>query len=280
MRNSASSAAAVWLLNNMAFQFEIIGQTARAWALYDEALVAARELGNRPVERFVSSGMPFVHYARGDWDRTLAEIDSFLSDAERTGGLFVEADLHSIRSHILVARGETEAARTEADRSIAAARRAGDPQVTIPALCNSAWLFMVEGLVAGAKPLLAELLDIPNSGISLSIEGALALAWSGLNDDLGRIAAETASGLWRDTYAAIAEGRFLDAVALQEEQGYRPQPALLRLEAARELAARGAHAEAAEALVPAIEFWQSVGATYWLAQAERLIGTPLVNRRP
>ena len=82
--------------------------------------------------------------------------------------------------------------------------------------------------------------------------------------------AEMTPGTWRDALASLADGRVVDALILVEAQGYRAQAAQLRLEAARELAARGESAYARKVIAPAVAFGREIRASYWLAEADGL----------
>lgn len=76
---------------------------------------------------------------------------------------------------------------------------------------------------------------------------------------------------WTDVCSSVLEGDFAAAADNLDEMGEQSLQAELRLSAARELAAEGRLAEAEKQLEPARTFWQSVGATAYLRDADELV---------
>jgi len=264
-------------LNNLSVVVGARGENRRAMELTREALAVARELGNKPVEHFVRGTLPWFDYVDGNWDAALRDLTELLSEAEQGGGHVNEGPIVGIRARIRFARGDVQGATDDARRSYGHWRRSTKYDPEGPAYL--AWLSLQIGDGDGVNTLLDELPDTPEMGESLPLEGALALTSSGRHDELRAISARMTQGLWADVFVAIADGRPLAAAeALEADGSHLPQVALLRLEAAKQLASRGDAAEIGNILGPAIDFWKSVGATHWLAEAQSLL-PPTAKRR-
>jgi hypothetical protein len=83
--------------------------------------------------------------------------------------------------------------------------------------------------------------------------------------------ARLTQGRWRSVCDAITAGDEASAADLAAETGNRPLEAELRLSAAEQLAADGRLADAQAQLDLARAFWQTVGATAFLREADELI---------
>ena len=99
---------------------------------------------------------------------------------------------------------------------------------------------------------------------------ALALA---LTDQPERLAVCVMEGpsRWMTAAKLIAEGRYAEGGDELGEIGGRPEQALARLLAARDLIRRGSRVEGEAELQRAVEFWVGVRATQYLAMAEALM---------
>ena len=184
-----------------------------------------------------------------------------------------------LRSRIRRARGDLEEAESDALLAVAVGRRAAGPQLFVEALAYRAWRLLEMGRPSEAVPLLEEVEQAANSGDFMPIEGAIAMASLGRHANLANLAGQMIPGLWHDVFAAFAEDRLTDAVGLLDHHGYKPHAALVRLAIARQLTAAGDPDGARGVLEPAVTFWRSVGATYWLADADRLVADPALGER-
>jgi hypothetical protein len=121
--------------------------------------------------------------------------------------------------------------------------------------------------------LFGELADAgPGDVLSSSWSTVFALALA-LTDQSERLAVHDVKGpsRWAAAARLIAEGRYTEAGDELGEIGGRPEQALARLLAARDLIRRGSRVEGEAELQPAVEFWVGVRATRYLAMAEALM---------
>jgi hypothetical protein len=79
-------------------------------------------------------------------------------------------------------------------------------------------------------------------------------------------------GAWRDAALLAAAARLAEAGDRHEGTGERPPAALYRFAAAESFAREGRTADARTQLDRAVAFWQSVGATHFIAKAHALEG--------
>ena len=99
---------------------------------------------------------------------------------------------------------------------------------------------------------------------------ALALALTDQRERLGVLEISGPSR-WATAAALIAEGRYSEAGDELGDIGGKPEQALARLLAARDLIRRGSRVEGEAELQRAMEFWAGVRATRYLAMAEALM---------
>lgn len=76
---------------------------------------------------------------------------------------------------------------------------------------------------------------------------------------------------WLEAARAIARGDLEHSAELVAHIGAPSVEAYARLRAAEELARLGRHTDAARQLAPAVIFFRKVGATRYIAQAEKML---------
>jgi len=230
-------------MNSLAACFSILGEPRRGYPLIREALLRARELGNTPVARFTMGLIPGIDFDEGSWDEALGQLDAFITEAEEAVGHALEGTSRWYRARIRFARGDLQGATEDAERGLVAGRRAGDPQVLIPALSFMAWLKVRTGSQPEADQLLDEVTDVAmRSSEYVTVERALTLVALRRMPDLERIVEAVGPTRWRELFSLIATGKFGNAAEVAEQTGKLPDAALLRMAEAERLIAEGAGA--------------------------------------
>jgi tetratricopeptide (TPR) repeat protein len=257
-------------INNLAAAYDTRGEISRAREMYRRGFERARELGNRPVERFIAAVVAHIDYAEGNWERTLEWVDRFIEEAEAAGGHAQEAIARADRGEIRLARGDLTGAEEDARRAEESARRAGDPQALAIGLSNAAALEWELGRTERARSLAYEVLDVTLAGDQVGLGFVLWIYRDLGREALDRIVAITSAGGWRDLFVLIGEGRLVDAARQAESLLSLPAAATMHQAAARQLIAAGDHAGARAELDLAVAFWEKVGAERYLGQAQEL----------
>jgi class 3 adenylate cyclase/tetratricopeptide (TPR) repeat protein len=258
-------------MNNLHVSYDIIGDKRRGTAYVRTAYARARELGNVPLERFTRAVLATIGYAEGTWDEALRTLDDFIAEAETGRGYTLDSEHRVYRARIRFARSDVDGALEDAEHGLAAARRIGDPQTVLPALGCSAWLMVQTGRDVDADPRLDEALGLARNAPQITpTELVMALVRRGRRADIAPIVEAIAPTRWRDLLMAITVGDSVKAADIAEVAGILPTCALLRLAAAEQLLGQGRVDEARSCLESARGFWRSVGATRYLAEAERI----------
>jgi class 3 adenylate cyclase/tetratricopeptide (TPR) repeat protein len=211
-----------------------------------------------------------VHYAAGDWEEALELADRQIAELEAGTRHYLEPDWRIARARIRIARGDTVGAEEDAETALERARAAGDAQLMTPSLALQARL-----LAAGRRPetesVAVELLELcrrkpADLASDWFPEAAPAFVAVGRPADLEAIAATAPTPTpWLDAGLALGRGDPAAAAEIFAQMGARPFEAEARLLAAR----MGIDAR----LDDAIAFFRRVGATAYLAEAERLLAT-------
>jgi tetratricopeptide (TPR) repeat protein len=247
------------------------GELRRAGDLWREARQAALDFGNPTIAHFVRSNIALADYAAGRWDEALRAAEEMIAEFE-AGRASSQGQLsRTIRSWIYLARADVGAAIEDARVALATARRAGSPQDLVPALATTAALMLELGRRDEADHALDDAVAVvspvrgraaPEFGVAL----ALAERWSDLRAHVESMPASR----WRDMHRALLACDIRRAALVADEAGSLPVAARLRLLAANRLLETGDHETARSELAGAVDFWQSVGARYWLGYAAGL----------
>jgi class 3 adenylate cyclase/tetratricopeptide (TPR) repeat protein len=211
-----------------------------------------------------------VHYAAGNWEEALELAERQIAHLEAGTRHYLESDWRIFRARIRFARGDTAGAEEDAETALERARAAGDAQLMTPSLALQARL-----LAAGRRPetesVAVELLELcrrlpADLASDWFPEAAPAFVAVGRPADLELIAATVPTPTpWLDAGLALGRGDPAAAAEIFAEMGALPFEAEARLLAAR----MGIDAR----LDDAITFFRRVGATAYLAEAERRLAT-------
>jgi class 3 adenylate cyclase/tetratricopeptide (TPR) repeat protein len=260
-------------MNNLGVAYEATGDLKRARPLWREALTLARELGVASIARFAQAQMPSVLFSEGDWDEAVRVADQIIGEAEAGQPSGMESSCRDYRARIRLARGDLDGARQDAERGVELARRSGDPQSMLPLLASAAYVAYELGSRERAAELAGEAVEHPEITNTIRLELVLTLLELDRQADAVRVAKKTPAGAWRDVMTGAAERRPADAADASRAYGAMPATALLDFEAARAFAREGRDDDARARLELAVAFWESVGATYFLAKASSLEAT-------
>jgi tetratricopeptide (TPR) repeat protein len=259
-------------------------------------LSAAREL-RRTVQRDVEAGgsedqRRWFSVAKagedmldGRWDEAKTNMGNLIADIDAGGAAYyLDAGALVIRAMISLARGELEVASADTEKALQRARKVRDPQILAQVLLIRATVLLAQDRRDDAASLATELLGRGSVFVVALLELApsatpIELAWLvrdlGMEDQLARALAPTPPNPWFESAAAIARGEFEKAIKLVVGLDAPSVEAYTRLRAAQEMAA-GRSSEAVPLLQPALAFYRSVGASRYIAQAERLMAAKTV----
>jgi tetratricopeptide (TPR) repeat protein len=219
-----------------------------------------------------------LDYWAGAWDaadEAFGRLDAWIASV---GPHYMEAAAHSCRAKLRSARGDIEGGRGDIEGALEFARRSREPQSLLPTLADAAVIAATSG-GRDAPQRVDELFEEAVAAVEDDISGAsswlaefaLALALTGR---AGRFSAmQRIEGPWSWLAAAklVADARYGEAADALAATGARPEEALARLLAARELIGGGDRARGEAELGRALGFWESVGAVRLIELADSLL---------
>jgi len=264
----AKSFLAARALLNLASFVGTVGDLRRSAELHREGVEVARRFGSFQ-EHWLVAECAIDDYTTGAWDAAIVGASAFL---EHGGAAqYMEVGARAVLAATFAARGSRREADEHAGVMLARAREIGDPQALWGSLGECARLATETGERGEAQSLVQELAATLSAAESFQIEvhqlgGFVAAAALGLGHELGDHLEKAAyDSPWVDAAAQIAEGRLEEAGdTLHAHEAYS-YAAMVRL-----LAAERAGQET-PGLRDAVAFYESVGATAYLARAEALL---------
>ena len=262
-------------LINLGWAYSVIGDLPQALHAGERSAAHSTQQGDVQGAWFAKGNTANSLYSLGRWDEALDTIDSF--DAAPEGARYQLSSVRSVRAQALAARDRPDAALEEIRDVVALARPTMDPQAIWPSLVVLSRLAHQQGLQREADAAMNEVAESiaanesPGDPQEWHVDLTLSLADTGRVDIARAIVERLPAGVWRDACRATLEARYGDVADLLETTGEQPLQAEFRLRAARELVAAGRLDEASQQLERARAFWQSVGATGFLRDADQLI---------
>jgi class 3 adenylate cyclase/tetratricopeptide (TPR) repeat protein len=242
--------------------------------LYRDAYALAERFGDAQTQRFTRGNLVYAEYFVGDWDEAKGEADAFILECETTPH-YQEGLVREARAEIRIARGDVEGALQDWARALEVARAAKDPQALVPSLLAYARGLALLGRIDEAAPYADEALGYLEE--HLGFRGVLSIA-VGIAEDLGieqRIEALFATSPpeddWDTVALAVVRGDYLEAARIYDDCGAVTPAAHARLYGARALIRSGREQEGQIELQKALGFYRSVGATFFVRQAEELL---------
>ncbi len=242
-----------------------VGDLERAFELHEQGRRAATGFGDADRILWFESERLYEWYWRGLWDDALGLADRLVAQVEAGSPNIVEQDARFVRSRIRLARSELSEAREDSARALDLGRRAGYPEVVVPALALQARLVAETGSPEEAESLADELLSLwpercPTSYWVADLGFALGALGRGaiLQEAAQRVRTESR---WLE---AATSATFAEAADAYADVGSLPDEAFARLRAAQELVEAGSRAEAGPQLERATGLFRTAGAGGYL----------------
>jgi tetratricopeptide (TPR) repeat protein len=245
----------------------------RIWEWELLAKEAADRLGHGPVGRFVEGQMLLHAFDRGAWDDFLVRAEESLLTYEAGAPSYNEVWVRDNLSYLHLARGDDDRAIAEAARSLALAREVKDPQALQPALSGNVRTELALGRIEIARSSALELMALLERGVTSFGLLRLSLNADVLDirDGMSRIVSTLPDRPYVRAPTAVLAGDYVSAAGLYADDGWRVDEAEVRLRAAESLVAQGRRAEGDAQLQLALAFYRSVRATRFIREAEALL---------
>ena len=263
------------IYNNLGWGYVYAGRLQAGRETFEAGLETARRFGLRDQAHWAAVVLAVNLEACGRWDEALALVEDVLEDLRETDtrgfGPF------AIRALIRLGRGDVLGGR--ADLEQAAALRPPEDSVIEQAIQLS---IQIQGLVGAGRRQEADVLGDELSRIfapALEIAYAfdvldVAFALWELDrpiDELADSAAAHPARVWHQVGAMIVRGELVGAADRLGDLGAHTLEAYVRLRAAEQLGGEGDASKAEAQLERALEFYRSVGATYFVRRGETLL---------
>jgi class 3 adenylate cyclase/tetratricopeptide (TPR) repeat protein len=273
---AARSPIAGSIANNVAVHAFFSFEFRRAGQLFEEGLRIAELLGDASGARWLRAQVGSFALFLGRWDESLQLLDEFIRECEAGSPHYMESTARRERARIREARGDLAGALADYEGALSRARAANDPQELLPNLGAASAAFETRRETEKARALGRELVGIARSNPH---EAAYALPFDFLltrvsfehEQEVREILANGPYPRWKELGFACLDRDFVRAADMWAEAGSPTSEARLRLRAAEELIEAGRRAEGAEQLEKALDFYRSVGATFYINRAEQLL---------
>jgi tetratricopeptide (TPR) repeat protein len=270
LANSHEASRAYYNLGALALE---LGDVPRAGELYEQAVDAAERFGNASMRQSARAMLTPVLILGGRWTEALRLADDVIAEFEAAGGHYMEGSFRSGRALLRVAFGDNEGALADAERAVSLARTATEPQAVVAPVGRALRVYGALGRTVEATTIVDEMLD---NWATRAVGFFEDFAW--IAESVGRISQirELIEAAPRQTTAAAAglallDGEYARAAAVYERAAWRGDAAEAHLRAAEQLAGAGRRAEADAHLERALAFYRSVGATFYVRRAEKVL---------
>ncbi len=268
---AARSPEAARAYNNLGAFVWVLGDFRRACTLFDEAVAEGERFGDAYTANYSRIIQTMQLLRKGEWDVGLQRADEFLAACEKGESHYLESDIRRARAECRLARDDVDGAVQDLRMALPAARRAGDPQVLVPALVTAARVYVEVGKLDEARTLTREAAGVAPPNWHLGDLAWFAEELECREELLGRLERMQLQTKWGDATRAILAGDLFVAAEIYLEIGDLMEEAFARLRAAEQLVAEGRRAEADEQLQRSLAFWRSVGATRYIRTGEALL---------
>ncbi len=270
---AADSPMAATTFNNLAVLAIWEGDFRKGYETYHESAKLAERFGDRDALRFVLGNWAFGAYVVGHWDEAIERTDAVILEAASSPH-YNEGIARDARAWIRLGRGDVAGAEEDWRFHMDQAHRIQDPQRVLPALASMVVSRMLLGHEREARGLADEALEVVRAHIEMT--GALnhlvlVAGQLGVRDDFLEIVELAPEGPWKDLMLAGAKGNLRGAADLYAKFGAASFEGLARLFGGELLLAEGRRVEAEAELEKANAFHRSVGATFYLERADRLV---------
>lgn len=202
--------------------------------------------------------------------------EEFIRECEAGSPHYMESTARRERARIREARGDLAGALADNEEALSLARAISDPQELLPNLAALAAAFEVRGRVDEARALARELIEVArlhpkDAALGLSLDFLFTHLALEHEPELREILSNSSFPRWESLGLACLDRDFVTAAEVWAEGGSPTWEARLRLRAAEELIETGRRSEGEVQLEKALEFYRSVGATFYINRAEQLL---------
>jgi class 3 adenylate cyclase/tetratricopeptide (TPR) repeat protein len=270
-----NSPIAATIINNIGVSIDNLdGGLLRTEELYHESQRVSTRFGDRAMLRFLRGNLVWVDFVRGRWDDAFEGADDFVAECEAGAPHVLESLARNVRASIRLGRNDVDGALSDHSRAIELARDAQDPEMLGATLSVCAATHAALGRWSDARRFADELLGIVTTypGGIAAVNAFTRYAHHLELTDAFRSAIEPRpSTVWKELAVLTLN---LDFRAAADVFGAMPSPtfeAEMRLHAGEHLVASGRAAEGAIELRRALEFHDSVAATFWVERAAALL---------
>jgi predicted ATPase/class 3 adenylate cyclase len=263
---------------NLGNAFVEAGELERAFGLYEQGREAARRFGDADRILWFEGERLYEWYWRGSWDEALGLADSLVAQVEAGSPNAIEQDARFVRARIRLARGDRPGALDDSASALDLGRRAGYPEMLVPALALRVRVLHGAGRPDEAAPLADEVLSLwpercPSSyWLADLVLGATAVGR--VSHVLEAAARVRTTSRWLEAATAALSGDLVRAAGHYDAIGSLPDEALSRLHAARALADSGSRRAAEAELIRALEILRRLGAAAYVGEGESLLALP------
>jgi class 3 adenylate cyclase/tetratricopeptide (TPR) repeat protein len=267
-------AAAMRGYNNLATFDSAKGHYRSRRRLLEEAVRIGRQLGWRDHTRHIEAQLLWEMLHDGVWDDALRAADEFIAECEAGSPHRSESVARMLRAKVYFARDDAEKARAECERVLAFARE-HDAHVFADAVADVMEAYAEGGLLDEARDLAEQILEQDREVARSSL---VPLAWVADRIGLERTVLESLLvdfparwSFWRRVVELALAQRWQEVADIVSETGRRDFEAETRMRAGVALLAAGSPDEAGDQLRQALAFYQSVRATRFIHELERLL---------
>ena len=242
--------------------------------MYEDGRSAANRFGDADRIRWFDAERMYEWYWEGRWDELAGLADEVIGRVDAGLATAIEMDARLLRSRIRIGRDEKPAALDDSARALELGRRAGYPEMVVPALALHARTLEASGRPTDAVACTDELLSLWPENCPTSYwlaDVAVTLHLLGRSGRLleAAVRAPTRSP-WLEAAIAVATGKLQQAAELYGGIGSSPDAAMARLLAVRALASAGMSGQARAELERALVAFRQFGASLYLREGEAL----------
>ncbi|HUG65777.1 MAG TPA: AAA family ATPase [Gaiellaceae bacterium] len=273
---AAHSPQAGSIANNVAVQAFFAFDLRRAGELFDEGRAIAERFGDASGVRWLRAQQATFAFMLGRWDQALEGAETFIAECEAGSPHYLERRMREDRAWIREARGDVDDALADYRKALALVRMTDDPQGLLGPLGSVILGFETHGLTDEARDLALELVALAGAhpyeaAWGLSLGFLFSRSAVGFESELREILDRAPQYRWRDLAFACLDRDFARAADMWEAGGSPTWEARLRLRAAEELVETGRRSEGDEQARKAIDFYRTVGASFFVDRAEALL---------
>jgi predicted ATPase/DNA-binding SARP family transcriptional activator len=153
---------AAYLQNNLGDIYRQLGDYDRAM-IYQEALLACHQTGNRELESSVLEGLARLHFMRGDHQTAWDDLQAGMVLSQKLGILHNQAWLHNTLGHLMIAQQAYDAARTAYERAIQLSRQS-HPVLAMESRAGLAQLYLAQDDLPAAQAQVESILAFLEQG--------------------------------------------------------------------------------------------------------------------